>query len=85
MPLFELDSISIFKHKYIIEADTLDKAINSLGKYNLEELTQKHVSENVIESKKITKKEFNELIKKVNKSDVILSNAHLGEKIIFRA
>lgn len=85
MPLFELDSISIFKHKYVVEAESVNEAISCLKKENLEELLQTHISENVIETKNITKKEFKDLIKKISKSKEIFSNAHLGEKIIYKA
>lgn len=83
MPLFEINTISIFKHKYIVNADSQKKAINSIGSEGLEELEQKHVTENLLDIKSISKKEFDEIIKNASKEN--FSNSHLGEKIIYKA
>lgn len=83
MPLFEINSISIFKHKYIVKADSREKAISSIGNEGLEELEQKHIAENLLDIRTINKKEFNEIIENSRKE--VFSNSHLKEKIIYQA
>ena len=47
-----------------------------------EELTQRFVSENIVDSKEITKADFNHILKQVSEDEEEEDNSSLGEKII---
>ena len=84
MPLFEVNTISLFRHKYIIEAKNLDHAYDTVLIDNPESLTQKYLDENIIDGRKIGRKEFERLCNESMKDSTELSNAHLGTKIIHK-
>ena len=58
MPLFEVSTISVFRHKYVIEAKNLEHAYDTVLIDNPESLTQKYLDENIIDGRKINRKEF---------------------------
>jgi hypothetical protein len=87
MPIFEITTIDIFRKRYVIEAETIDDACESVLMDQPEELSQTHLDENIIDVRAISKKGFAKLIRKVEKETYEehgLDNAHLGEKIIHR-
>jgi hypothetical protein len=84
MPLFEVNTISLFRHKYIIEAKNLEHAYDTVLIDNPESLTQKYLDENIIDGRKIGRKEFERLCNESMKDGAELSNAHLGTRIIHK-
>ena len=84
MPLFEVNTISLFRHKYIIEAKNLDHAYDTVLIDNPESLTQKYLDENIIDGRKINRKEFERICEESMKDSSELSNAYLGTKIIHK-
>ena len=84
MPLFEVNTISLFRHKYIIEAKNLEHAYDTVLIDNPESLTQKYLDENIIDGRKINRKEFERLCEESMKDTRELSNAHLGTRIIHK-
>ena len=84
MPLFEVNTISLFRHKYIIEAKNLEHAYDTVLIDNPESLTQKYLDENIIDGRKINRKEFERICEESMKDGSELSNAHLGTKIIHK-
>ena len=87
MPLFEITTISVYRHKYVVEAKTKEDAHDAINHDHPEELSQKHIEEVITDSKKISIEEFQCLLSKVkNESgkEYGVDNAHLGEKIIYR-
>ena len=84
MPLFEVSTISVFRHKYVIEAKNLEHAYDTVLIDNPESLTQKYLDENIIDGRKINRKEFERICEESMKDGSELSNAHLGTKIIHK-
>jgi molecular chaperone DnaK (HSP70) len=84
MPLFEVNTVSLFRHKYIIEAKTLEHAYDTVLIDKPEELTQKHLDETILDGRKIDRKEFERLCKESLDDSTELSNAHLGTRIIYK-
>ena len=84
MPLFEVNTISLFRHKYIIEAKNLEHAYDTVLIDNPESLTQKYLDENIIDGRKINRKEFERLCEESMKDTREFSNAHLGTRIIHK-
>jgi len=84
MPLFEVSTISLFRHKYVIEAKSLEHAYDTVLIDNPESLTQKYLDENIIDGRKIDRKEFERICEESMKDSSELSNAYLGTKIIHK-
>jgi hypothetical protein len=84
MPLFEVSAVSLFLHKYIIEAKNLEHAYDTVLIDHPEYLTQKYLDENIIDGRKIDRKEFERICSESMKDDSELSNGHLGTRIIHK-
>ena len=84
MSLYEINSVSIFRHKYIVEANNAEEARSLIKENAPEELTQRFVSENIVDSKEITKADFNHILKQVSEDEEEEDNSSLGEKIIYK-
>jgi len=79
--------VSLFRHRYVIEASSIEEAYDSILIDKPEELSQTHIDESVIEGKQISKTDFKKLLKQVaSESDKQkgMDNSHMGEKIIHR-
>jgi hypothetical protein len=84
MPLFEVSTVSLFRHKYVIEAKNLEHAYDTVLIDHPEYLTQKYLDENIIDGRKIDRKEFERICNESMKDDSELSNGHLGTRIIHK-
>ena len=84
MPLFEVSTISIFRHKYVIEAKNLEHAYDTVLIDHPESLTQKYLDETIMDGRKIGRKEFERICSESMKDEAELSNAHLGTRIIHK-
>ena len=84
MPIFEVNTVSLFRHKYVIEAKNLEHAYDTVLIDNPEALTQKYLDETIIDGRKIGRKEFDTLCQESMKDSREWSNAHLGTKIIHK-
>lgn len=84
MPLFEVSTVSLFRHKYVIEAKNLEHAYDTVLIDHPESLTQKYLDENIIDGRKIDRKEFERLCQESMVDSRELSNGHLGTRIIHK-
>lgn len=84
MPLFEVNTVSLFRHKYVIDAKSLEHAYDTIYCDKPEELTQKHLEETILDGRKIGRKEFERLCNDSMSDSRELSNAHLGTRIIHK-
>lgn len=84
MPLFEVSTVSLFRHKYVIEAKNLEHAYDTVLIDHPESLTQKYLDENIIDGRKIDRKEFEKLCQESMTDSAELSNGHMGTKIIYK-
>lgn len=59
MPLFIVETVSIFHMKYLVEADEESHAMDTVVMQDagLKEFSQKHVDENILSSRLVTKKD----------------------------
>lgn len=77
--LFLVETISTFKHQYIVEATSVEEAesVHRLGLNDSEffELDQEHIDEHAFSTRKISTKEFAKLCKNS-------MNGHLGHRLI---
>jgi hypothetical protein len=78
MPLFEIDVLTTFRNKYVIEAETLEHAYDELvmTEHNREfdEITQKFLGELIIEGRETTPEGVTDTINRLkdDKSDIYL-------------
>lgn len=76
MPLFEIDVLTTFRNKYVIEAESIEHAYDELvmTEHNREfdEVTQKFLGEQIIEGRETTKEGVADMINrlKVDKSEL---------------
>jgi hypothetical protein len=69
MPLFEIDVLTTFRNKYVIEAESLEHAYDELvmTEHNREfdEVTQKFLGEQIIDGRETTKEGIIEMVKRL--------------------
>lgn len=87
--LFLVDTIVTFRHKYVIEADELSHAYDEVTMRDsgnpaddFTEVTQKFISENIIDGREISNKEFKKLIKNLEIDKDENSSYWLGDELI---
>lgn len=96
MALFEVSTISMFRHKFVVEADSREEALRYMSNRLLNEddsskqeplpdVTQKFISETIVDIDEISWELFHEnLIKYAN--DESESSSHwMGEELILKA
>lgn len=69
MPLFEIDILTTFRNKYVIEAETLEHAYDELvmteHNRDFEEVTQKFLGEQIIDGREITREGVTDMINRL--------------------
>ena len=58
--LYLVETVSIFRHRYVVEAKEAEHANDEVvcNNGNLEEFSQKHIDENIISTREITPDEY---------------------------
>lgn len=64
MPLFVVETIQTFRHKYVIECKNLDHAYDTVVMEEAPEFSQMYLGEQIVTGRHISKEEFH----KMNKS-----------------
>jgi hypothetical protein len=69
MPLFEIDVLTTFRNKYVIEAESLEHAYDELvmteHNRDFDEVTQKFLGEQIIEGRGITREGVTDMINRL--------------------
>lgn len=58
MPLFVVETISTFRHKYVIDCKNLDDAYDTISMEEADEFSQMYLGEQIITGREITKEDF---------------------------
>lgn len=58
MPLYVVETIQTFRHRYIIECENAEHATDTVTMNEADEFSQMYLGENIISSKEITFNEF---------------------------
>lgn len=70
MSLYLVETVSIFRHRYVVEAKeeshAMDEVVCGLEKEGFHEFSQHHVGESITSAREISKKEYFELFDKDN-------------------
>lgn len=87
--LFIVDTISTFRLRYVVEAETLEHAydevtMNDSGNEadQFEAVTQKHLGETIVDGRKIDKLKFDKMLKKLESDKTEMSSYWMGDKLI---
>ena len=75
MALYLTETVSMFRHTYVIECKSLEHAYDTITMNEAEELDQSFLTETIVSGREITKEEFAEIVK-------TSMNGHLGERAI---
>lgn len=63
MPLFVVETIQTFRHKYVIECNEAEHAADTVAMNETDEFSQMYLGEQIITTREITKKEFTRMNK----------------------
>lgn len=66
MPLFVVETISTYRHKYVIECKELEHAFDTVACEEAVEFSQMHLGEQIVTGKEITYQEFQTMIEALN-------------------
>lgn len=58
MPLYVVETIQTFRHKYVIDCTNVDHALDTVAMNEAEEFSQMYLGEQIITGREITKDEF---------------------------
>ena len=88
MPLFEIDVLTTFRNKYIIEAETLEHAYDELvmTEHNREfdEVTQKFLGEQIIDGRETTREGMADMINRLKDDKSEFCSYWMDEKLIHK-
>ena len=89
MPLFVVDTIVQFRHKYVIEAKNLEHAYDEVTMRDsrcdedyFDEVTQRFLGEVITDGREITKKEFDKMLVDLADDKDEMSSHWCGDKLI---
>jgi len=77
MALYLVETVTMFRHYYVVDAKEADHAGDTVVCQDAEEFDQKYLDEVITTTREITTEEFNQMAETA-------MNGHLGEKIIYR-
>jgi hypothetical protein len=89
MPLYIVDTIVTFRHKYAIAAASLEHAYEEVAMREsrhdeFTELTQRYLGEAIADGREIKKDEFDQLLHDISKDKNEWSSHWLGDKLIHK-
>lgn len=61
MPLFVVETIQTFRHKYVIDCKSLDHAYDTVTMDEAEEFSQMYLGEHILSGREITREEFHRM------------------------
>jgi len=87
--LFIVDTISTFRLRYVIEAESLEHAYDEVTMVDsgcpedaFDEVTQLHVGEQIIDGRKISKKKFDKMLVELAADERESCSHWMGDKLI---
>lgn len=87
--LFLVDTIITFRHKYVVEAESLEHAYDEVTMKDsgneldsFDEVTQRYLGETIIDGRKISKKDFKVLLETCKADKDEHSSHWMGEQLI---
>ena len=89
MPLFLVDTLVQFRHKYVIEAENIEHAYDEVTMRDsgcdedcFDEVTQRYLGETILDGREITHEQFQNLMQELQKDSHEMSSHWMGDKLI---
>lgn len=88
MPIYLISTLSTFRMKYAIEAESLEHAMDELvwteHDRNFDEVTQRWLGEQILDSQEVTKEELQLMLQQLADDKDEMSSHWMGEKLIHK-
>lgn len=88
MPIFLINTLSTFRMKYAIEAETLEHAMDELvmteHDRNFDEVTQRWLGEQIMDAQVVTQEQLQDMLKQLVEDKNEMSSHWMGEKLIHK-
>lgn len=89
MPLYVVDTIVQFRHKYVVEAEKLEHAYDEIVMRDskcdedyFDEVTQRYLGETILDGREITREQFDQMMKDLAEDKQEISSHWCGDKLI---
>lgn len=89
MPLFVIDTVVQFRHKYVVEAESLDHAYDEVtmrdsgtDEDDFDEVTQRYLGETILDGREITHEEFQTMLVTLANDRSESCSHWMGDKLI---
>ena len=89
MPLYVIDTLVQFRHKYVIEADELDHAYDEIVMRDsgnpddeFEEISQRFLGETIIDGRQVSYEEYENMMKTLQNDKSEMCSYWMGDKLI---
>lgn len=88
MPIFLINTLSTFRMKYAIEAETLEHAMDELvmteHNRNFDEVTQRWLGEQIMDAQVVTQEQLQDMLKQLSEDSNEMSSHWMGDKLIHK-
>lgn len=88
MPIYLVDTISSFRLRYAVEAKSLEHAMDEIvmneANHQFDDLTQKHLGEQIVDGREVTKEEFDKYVVGLKDDMAEMSSHWMGDKMIHK-
>ena len=88
MPIFLINTLSTFRMKYAIEAETLEHAMDELvcteHDRNFDEVTQRWLGEQIMDAQVVTQEQLQDILKQLAEDKDEMSSHWMGDKLIHK-
>ena len=88
MPIFLINTLSTFRMKYAIEAETLEHAMDELvmteHSREFDEITQRWLGEQIMDGEEVSYEQLLVLLNKLEKDKDEMSSHWMGDKLIHK-
>lgn len=89
MPLFVVDTIVQFRHKYVIEADNVEHAYDEVTMREsncdedyFDEVTQRYLGETILDGREITMDEFKSMMTELQQDKAEVCSYWMDDRLI---
>ena len=89
MPLYVIDTLVQFRHRYVIEADCVDHAYDEVAmressneKDYFDEIAQMYLGETILDGREITYEDFQKMLDELKNDKHESSSYWMGDKLI---
>lgn len=89
MPLYVIDTLVQFRHKYVVEAENLEHAYDEVvmresgsEENYFDEVTQRYLGETILDGREITRKDFHNMLRNLTQDNKESCSYWMGDKLI---